>query len=86
MLYLTSLIGKMGQNQLFPSRLSILGQPGETESVGCRIAPGKNMYIPEQFVEQDFAKITDLVNNNPFGMLITKVSEFILRPKNKVRT
>ena len=30
------------------------------------------MYIPEPFVEQDFEKITDLINNNPFGMLITE--------------
>jgi transcriptional regulator len=30
------------------------------------------MYIPEQFVEQNFSKITDLINNNPFGMLITE--------------
>ena len=30
------------------------------------------MYIPEQFIEEDFKKIIDLVKNNPFGMLITE--------------
>ncbi len=28
------------------------------------------MYIPEQFIEEDFKRIIDLVKNNPFGMLI----------------
>jgi transcriptional regulator len=30
------------------------------------------MYIPEQFIEEDFKRIIDLVKNNPFGMLITE--------------
>ena len=30
------------------------------------------MYIPEQFAEQDLKRITDLVQNNPFGILITE--------------
>ncbi|MEE9423968.1 MAG: FMN-binding negative transcriptional regulator [Methylococcales bacterium] len=30
------------------------------------------MYIPEQFAEKDFEKITGLVKNNPFGMLISE--------------
>lgn len=29
------------------------------------------MYIPEQFAENDLKKITALVNNNPFAMLIS---------------
>jgi transcriptional regulator len=32
----------------------------------------KIMYTPKQFVEKDFKRITDLVINNPFGMLITQ--------------
>ena len=29
------------------------------------------MYIPEKFAEENFKRITGLVENNPFGMLIT---------------
>jgi transcriptional regulator len=35
------------------------------------LAQRKIMYIPEKFAEEDFKRITSLVENNPFGMLIT---------------
>lgn len=34
------------------------------------ISTKKNMYIPEKFAEEDFKRITALVESNPFGMLI----------------